>query len=418
MAWDFNVLVILVLLVALAGLGVAALFMWRDHARLRRNAEELDAALLEAREARTRAEERVRHLEEGQAAMETQFAATSAKVLEQASQAFLRQAEEKFKASGEKNSQSLEALVKPMRETLAQFDTHTRAIEAERQKAYGALQEHLNALKSGLEATHTSTTRLTEALRGSSQVRGRWGEESLKTVLGQVGMTQHIAYETQAHMQGEGGAQRPDVVVNLPGGGKFVIDAKTPLSAYFDALEAPDEAAKALAMKRHAGDMRTHMKHLSSKRYMDALEFTPDIVAMFVPGENFMAAALEADSKLYEDAFGARVILVTPSTLFALLKSVAYGWRLEDQAKNAREVADLGRELYKRIAKMGDDVAGMGKQLDGAMRKYNEFVGTLERRVLPQARKFEDLGVDHEAKELKALDPLETTPRALSKLEP
>jgi len=206
----------------------------------------------------------------------------------------------------------------------------------------------------------------------------------------------------------------------MPGNGVFVIDAKCSLNAFLDAQEAVDDASREAALVRHAQSVRSHMQDLSAKTYWDQFqkERSPDFVAMFVPGDGFLAAALDRLPDLMSDAMNKRVLLVTPTTLFALCKAVAYGWRVEEQSANADKIAALGRELYKRLSVMGGHAAALGKSLEGAVGRYNQFVGSLETQVLTQARRFEDLAVDHEAKEIPALEPIEVAPRALAKLAP
>ncbi|HYF35492.1 MAG TPA: DNA recombination protein RmuC, partial [Prosthecobacter sp.] len=215
------------------------------------------------------------------------------------------------------------------------------------------------------------------------------------------------------------GRRRPDVKVRMPGGGMFVIDAKCSLNAFLEAQEAVDEALREQALVRHGQSIRTHMIGLSNKAYWDQFksETTPDFVAMFVPGDGYLAAALERQPDLLSEAMDKRVVIVTPSTLFALCKAVAYGWRAEDQARNAQEIAQHGRELYKRLSTMGEHIARLGKGLGSAVDNFNRFVSSLETQVLTQARRFEDLAVDHEGKEIPEIAGIESQPKSVSKPE-
>ncbi|HWT50839.1 MAG TPA: DNA recombination protein RmuC, partial [Caulobacter sp.] len=257
--------------------------------------------------------------------------------------------------------------------------------------------------------------KLSAALRRGAGVQGRWGEQMLRNVLEMAGLKHGVDFTEQVSL--DSGRLRPDVVVRMPKNAAFVIDAKCSLTAYLEAQDAGDDVAREAAYVRHAASLRGHVQQLSAKAYWDALEVSPDFVTMFVPGDGILASALERAPELMTEAMEKRVIIATPSTLFALCKAVAYGWRAEDQAKNAVEVAALGRELYKRIADMGGHVAGVGRSLSAAVDKYNAFVGSLESRVLPKAREFEKLKVDHGGKPMDELEAIDTAVRPVTKLE-
>jgi DNA recombination protein RmuC len=217
-------------------------------------------------------------------------------------------------------------------------------------------------------------------------------------------------------MDTEEGRRRPDVTVRLPGGAVFVIDAKCSLNAFLDSQDMPDDAGREAALLRHAQSVKAHMQALSAKAYWDQFDASPDFVAMFVPGDGFLAAALDRMPDLMTEAMDRRVLLVTPTTLFALCKAVVYGWRVEDQAANARKIAELGKELYKRLSVMGGHAASIGKALEAAVGRYNQFVGSLETQVMSQARRFEELKVDHEGRDLPELAPVDSAVRRLVKL--
>jgi DNA recombination protein RmuC len=267
-------------------------------------------------------------------------------------------------------------------------------------------------------ATQDEARKLSAALRRGAGVQGRWGEQTLRNVLEAAGLARRFDFEEQFSLDTEEGRRRPDVKVRLPGGAVFVIDAKCSLNAFLEGQAAADEAAREAAMTRHAQSVRGHVSSLSAKAYWDQFkaEGSPDFVAMFVPGDGFLAAALERAPDLMSEAMDRRVLVVTPTTLFALCKAVAYGWRVEDQARSADRIAQLGRELYRRIAVMGGHAARLGKSLEDAARRYNEFAGSLESQVLSQARRFEELAVDHESREIAELAPIETAIRPLAKL--
>ena len=309
---------------------------------------------------------------------------------------------------------------KPVTDTLARFQEQVAAVEKARAEETGGLKAQIAALMQASVDTQAEARKLSAALRRGAGVQGRWGEQTLRNVLEAAGLAKRFDFEEQYSVDGGEGRRRPDVIVRMPGGGIFVIDAKCSLNAFLDAQDAPDDAAREACLARHAQSVRTHMTGLSSRAYWDQFpkEGSPDFVAMFVPGDQFLAAALEVLPELMSEAMEKRVLLVTPTTLFALCKAIAYGWRVEEQAANADQIATLGRELYKRLSVMGGHVQGLGKALDAALGRYNAFVGSLESQVLSQARRFEELAVDHEGKEMPVLEPIETGVRQLTKLAP
>ncbi len=309
---------------------------------------------------------------------------------------------------------------KPVTDTLAKFQEQVAAVEKARAEETGGLKAQIAALMQASVDTQAEARKLSAALRRGAGVQGRWGEQTLRNVLEAAGLSKRFDFEEQFSVEGGEGRRRPDVIVRMPGGGVFVIDAKCSLNAFLDAQDAVDDAAREACLARHAQSVRTHMTGLSSRAYWDQFpkEGSPDFVAMFVPGDQFLAAALEVLPELMSEAMEKRVLLVTPTTLFALCKAIAYGWRVEEQAANADQIATLGRELYKRLSVMGGHVQGLGKALDTALGRYNAFVGSLESQVLSQARRFEDLAVDHEGKEMAVLEPIETGVRRLTKLAP
>ncbi|HEY2481015.1 MAG TPA: DNA recombination protein RmuC, partial [Caulobacteraceae bacterium] len=252
-------------------------------------------------------------------------------------------------------------------------------------------------------ATQAEARRLSTALRSGAGVQGRWGEQMLRNVLELAGMRAGTDFTEQVYVDAGGGAQRPDVTVRLPGSGLFVIDSKCSTTAYLEAQDAPDGPASEAAYARHAASVRMHMLALANKAYWSQFETSPDFVVMFIPGDAFLSAAQERLPDLHTQAMERRVILATPSSLFALCKAVSYGWRVEAQARNAKEIATLGRELYKRLSVMGEHVSGLGKALGAAVGKYNAFVGSLETRVLVQARRFEELHADNPASPIAEL---------------
>jgi DNA recombination protein RmuC len=311
----------------------------------------------------------------------------------------------------------LEAQLKPVAETLQKFQEQVSAVEKQRAEEQGGLKEQIAQMLAASVATQDEARKLSAALRRGAGVQGRWGEQTLRNVLEAAGLTNRYDFDEQTSTDTEEGRRRPDVTVKLPGGGVFIIDAKCSLNAFLELQDAPDEAARDAIGLRHVQSVRGHVTALSAKAYWDQFEASPDFVAMFVPLDSALAAALERAPDLMTEAMDRRVVIVTPTTLFALCKAVVYGWRVEEQAANARKIADLGRELYKRIAVMGGHAGSVGKALEAAVARYNQFVGSLETQVLTQARRFEELKVDHEGREILSLEALEAAVRPLSKLD-
>ena len=305
--------------------------------------------------------------------------------------------EQKAETDGAARRKALDELIGPMRESLKQYQTDLKALEAARLDAYGGIKRELKLVAEAQGDVRAETSRLVNALRASPKTRGRWGEKQLENILELSGMSPYCDFQTEHHVAAEDGAIRPDVVVRLPAGRRIIIDAKTSLDAYLAAYETPDDAEREAQLAKHAQQIRAHMQALATKKYHEKMEATLDFTVMFVPGENFFSAALERDPNLFNDAFERNVVITTPTTLLPLMKSVAYGWRQEALAGNAREVEKLGKELYKRLTTMGDHVAGLGKGLEQSVKKYNAFVSSLERNVITSAKRFEDLKVAPDA---------------------
>jgi DNA recombination protein RmuC len=405
----------LVLLVVAATAAAVAVWAMRRAAAAEAKAWELNARLVQA-------DERARLLEDQTATqgelIRAQAAQQATMTANTVAEALIKRTEDNFKSRELLSQQRLEAQLKPVAETLAKFEAQVTAVEKARAEETGGLKAQIAALMEASTATQFEARKLSAALRRGAGVQGRWGEQTLRNVLEAAGLNNRFDFEEQFSVESDEGRRRPDVKVKMPGGGVFVIDAKCSLNAFLEAQEATEEPLREAAMIRHAASVRAHMQGLSAKAYWDqfAGEGSPDFVAMFVPGDGFLAAALDRLPDLMTEAMDRRVLLVTPTTLFALCKAVAYGWRAEDQAKNAAAIVAVGRELYKRIAVMGAHAGSVGKALEAAVGRYNQFVGSLESQVLTQARRFEDLSVDHEGKEISELTPVENAVRPLVKL--
>jgi len=384
----------------------------------RRRAAAAETRAWELRERHAEVEARMRLAEDAAATQAELLRAQAGESARTAAEELLRRTDETFRNRELMAQQRMDAQLRPVAETLAKFQEHVAALEKARSEETGGLKEQLAQLMTASTATRDEARKLTEALRGNTGRRGRWGEQTCRNVLEAAGMAGRFDFEEQTSNADDAGRQqRPDFIVRLPGGGMFVIDAKVPL-AFDDEADQGDEEARARARSlRIATSLKTHMRQLASKAYQDQFKPSPDFVALFVPGDAFLAAALDHEPNLLTDAMASRVVIVTPTTLFALCKAVAYGWRAEEQAKNAEDVARLGKELYKRLSVMGGHAAAVGRALDTAVGKYNQFVGSLESQVMVSARRFEDLHVDHEGKELPELAPVEQSPRALSRPE-
>ena len=408
---NFDPLLIALLVCVLAACGG---FAWA--ALERRRADRVQAEFWALRDRSAEAEAELRALK---AQAEAQAEILRAQAAEQAGRVadeLLKRSDESFRNREQLAQARLEAQLKPVAETLLKFQEQVAAVEKSRAEDTGGLKAQIEQLMKASAATQDEARKLSAALRRGAGVQGRWGEQTLRNVLDAAGLSNRYDFEEQAQTDTEEGRRRPDVVVRLPGGGAFVIDAKCSLNAFLESLEAVDDVARDACLVRHAQSVRSHMAGLSAKAYWDQFDRSPDFVAMFVPGDGFLAAALERAPELLSEAMDRRVIIVTPTTLFALCKAVVYGWRVEDQAVNARQVADLGRELYKRVSVMGGHALGVGRALEQAVGKYNQFVGSLESQVLTQARRFEELKVDHEGRDLPELTPVETAVRPLAKL--
>ena len=328
----------------------------------------------------------------------------------------VRRATETFAAQDRLVQAKLEAQLKPVADSLEKFQLQVTAAETARAEQTGGLKAQIEQLLLASTATREEARKLSAALRRGAGVQGRWGEQMLRNVLETAGLKSKVDFDEQVTV--DAGGLRPDVVVRLPGGGVFVIDAKCSLNAFLEAQDASDEAAREDGYNRHALSVRAHMQSLAAKAYWEQFDASPDFVVMFVPGDAFLAAAAERLPDLYAQGMDRRVILVTPSSLFALCKAVVYGWRIEAQTLNAKEIVGLGRELYKRIATLAGHAQAMGKGLETAVTRYNQFVGSLETQVHTQARRFEDLKVDHEGRRIPELAPIEAAVRPLTKLVP
>lgn len=403
-----------------------------ERVELTRRLDEAQQAVAAAREELARRESDLEHerssaaeklalVEQAKAQLADTFGSLSAQALERNNRSFLELAgaslgQTQVEARGdlEQRRQAVEHLVAPLLDSLGKVEGQLQSLEVSRQHAYASLTEQVRSLSAGQDRLRSETANLVTALRTPS-VRGRWGEIQLRRVVEMAGMVAHCDFVEQATAATADGGRRADVVVRLPGGKHLVIDAKVPLQAYLAAHEASEEDVRFRLLDDHARQLRVHVDALSAKAYWAQFTPSPDFVVLFVPGDPLLNAALEHDPSLMEHAIANNVLLATPTTLIALLRSVAYGWRQEALGENARKICELGSELYRRLSTMGDHVAKLGRSLDGAVEAYNRTVGSLESRVLSSARKFTDLEVGEG--ELAQPSQVEKAPRVLSAAE-
>jgi DNA recombination protein RmuC len=363
-------------------------------------------------------EERESAFELANAKLSQAFTEISNRSLQSNSDTFLKLAEQKLDAQQEKaksdlskREKAVEALVKPIQDALTASQKQISELEKTRSEAYGGIKNQLEAMQLSQISLKQETQNLVNALR-RPEVRGRWGEITLRRLVELAGMVEHCDFVEQVHTESDGKIIRPDMVVRMPDRRQLVVDVKTPLDAYLTAAEAPDDTQRQLGLKRHAKNVRTHIRMLSSKAYWEQFDASPEFVILFIPGDQFLSAALNEEPDLIEYALSKQIILATPTSFVALLKAVAYGWRQLSLANNAQEIRVLAEELYGRLSTFVSHMNKVGRQLASSVENYNKAVGSLERSVLPSARKFVELGV-HPKKEVENLETLEPVPRTM-----
>ncbi|EIZ80579.1 hypothetical protein WSK_0858 [Novosphingobium sp. Rr 2-17] len=387
-----------------------------DHAvlvdGLRREQRDLASELATLREKSANFDEQKRLLIEAQEALRKEFENAGAKVLAGAQEAFLTRAGARFEESEKANAERITRILAPVGERLKSYEEQVSALEAKRVDAFGQLNGQIEALRVGQEQVRIEALRLGNSLRNAPKARGRWGEQQLKNVLEQCGLTEHTDFVTEHSINTEDGRLRPDAIVRVPGNKQLVIDAKVSLNAYQDAFEAEDETARLASLNRHAASMRNHIQMLGAKSYQSQFENAPDYVIMFVPGEHFIAAALDQDSGLWDFAFDRKVLLASPTNLVAIARTIAQVWQQEGLAKEAREIGKLGADLYDSIAKTQDDLSKVGTHLGRAVNSFNDFARTYEGNVMSRARRLSEKHIKIGKREVSEDIPLvEVAPR-------
>lgn len=387
-----------------------------------RDAMRAEMAPLNAELARLKAEsehfdQRMADLAANRDSLIKQFREVGDQLLEKAHKDFLDKAGQRFTEADKASETKLKELLAPVETTLKRYEEGLQRVEKERVDQYAGLREAVELVRTGQGQVRDETRNLVNALRASPKARGRWGEQSLKNVLEQAGLSPFTDFQTEVSVDGDEGKLRPDVIVRLPGGRSLVIDAKCSLNAYLDACDEVDDDKRQACFRAHVASIRTHAQQLGSKAYWAQFGDSADYVVMYIPGEHFLTAALEHDDGLWDWAFERRVLLATPTNLVAIAKTVASIWRQERLAEAAQEIANLGKELHSRLATMNEHMTRVGKNLATANSAYNQMVGSFESQVLTQAKRFETLGAGS-AKSLDTPPMVEVAPRPLTKLTP
>ena len=390
----------------------------RELTRVREDREAIRAELATLKANALHFEEQKRLLIEAQEGLKKEFENAGNKVLERAQETFLARAGERFAQSEEKSAERIRTLLAPVGERLKSYEDQVATLEKQRVDAFGQLTGVIEGLRAGQEEVRREAQRLGNSLTNAPKARGRWGERALQNVLEQCGLTEHTDFLLEHSLDTDEGRLRPDAIVRIPGNRQLVIDAKVSLNAYQAAFEADDDAVRKAALDQHAKSMRNHVQTLGTKSYQSQFEEAPDYVVMFVPGEHFVAAALEHDPELWDFAFRNKVLLATPTNLVAIARTVAQVWRQDGLAHEAREIGRMGGELYDRLATAADHLKGVGAGLDRAVRKYNDFVGSFERNVLSSGRRLRDKHIEIGKREIEEVALVDAAPRYGDAAEP
>lgn len=410
---DANILLIVALCMFLLGIGVAFLIYSRPLQQARQEAERLKLQLQSEEQLH---EERLRMLDDAQDKLHNTFMAASQRALRDNNQQFLQLAQESMRrfqsesqADLDQRKQSIQYLLEPIRSALEKTEQQIQNIEKDRHASFGALGEQLRNLSTDQLALRQEASRLSSALRNPG-MRGEWGELTLKRIVEMAGMVEYCDFMQQVQRSNEERTIRPDMIIRMPDKRELVIDAKTPMDAYMDAAQADNDKDRTQHLQRYARHVREHVRLLSAKRYWEQFEGAPDFVVLFMPGEQFLGAALEHDKTLMNDALEAKVILSTPATLMALLRAVAFGWQQAILTENATRIRDVGVELHKRLSILTSHAERLGKNLEASVDSYNRFLGSMERSVMPSAKRLAELGIES-GRNIPEMTPLESSPR-------
>ncbi len=415
-AWQF-VLICASLCLLSAALG--ALIMRsrarQEHAKLESMAQQLSMQLQLEKE---RYLEKIETIEESRKQLENSFTVLSQQALKLNNESFLTLAKEKLsqfqiqaEANLDKKEKSIETLLQPIQSALKNTEAQIQSIEKERKESFGSLSQHLKIINESQADLRLETQNLVQALR-RPEVRGQWGELTLKRIAELAGMVNHCDFYEQQQSESSDSRMRPDMIVRMPDQRELIIDAKTPLDAYLNATQTTDPEIRTQCLARHARNVRERMRELASKSYWSQFKYSPDFVVLFIPGEQFLSAALENDPQLLEDALKNKVILATPTSIVALLRAVAFGWRQIAVAENAEKIRELGEDLYHRLATFAEHLQKLGKHLDASVEQFNKATSSLDRQVLSGARKFTELGIEKK-KTIPELKIVENTPKSI-----
>ena len=411
-AWQF---ILLCASLCLLGAVFGALFMrWRSAQKRKQLENDCQKLSLQLEFEKQRYTERIETIEKARQQLEQSFSALSQQALKSNNESFLMLAKEKLsqyqiqaEASLDKKEKAIETLLQPINEALKQTESQIRTIEKERKESFGSLSEHIKLMNESHINLRLETQNLVQALR-RPQVRGQWGELTLKRIAELAGMVNHCDFYEQQQSENDDSRMRPDMIVRMPDQRELIVDAKTPLDAYLDATQTNDATTQASALLKHARNVRERMRELSSKAYWNQFKHSPDFVVLFIPGEQFLTAALEQDPQLLEDALKNKVILSTPTSIIALLRAVAFGWRQLAVAENTEKIRELGEDLYHRLATFAEHLQKLGKHLDASVEQFNKATSSLDRQVLSGARKFQKLGIERK-KNIPVLKSLESS---------
>lgn len=369
-------------------------------ATLKANAANFDKQMAQMKEAREE--------------MLTQFKALGSEVLSRSQEEFLKRADERFKQSEEAGEAKIKTLLQPVGERLAKYELQVETLEKQRVDAFGQLTGLIQSMREGQEEVRREAQRLGNSLTNAPKARGRWGERALQNLLEQCGLAEHTDFLMEQSVDTEDGRLRPDAIINVPGQKKLVIDSKVSLNAYQAAFEADDDDARKTHLEMHAKSMRNHVQTLGAKSYQSQFEEAPDYVIMFIPGEHFVTAALDADPTLWDFAFERRVLLATPTNLVAIARTVAQVWRQDGLAKEAQEIGRMGAELYERLSTTAQHLKRVGGGLESAVKNYNSFVGSFERNVLSSGKRLAEKGIEIGKREIEEVPLVEGAPRYTS----